>query len=413
MLLYFRRSKFFALLVLLSILGSGLMAQRTVPGLIAMRNGDTIQGNVNFRDIHTTPTSIRVYQKGQPIPQALDPSKISTVHLNKYGGVGEMWYMMYMPYDTSSIDDTKLDSLEVPQYKSGWVLMHQVYSGSHILYRSVDTSKRLRFFISKIDSTPVELVQKRYRPNRIDAIPEYYNCYRLTLYNLLHDCRQDTTLGTLPEFDEPELVSTLMAYDYCKGRDSVWVARRAKGEWAWYLTGGMATGKPYTRYPREGVQPVSWWVGGTGIEFFWARKERRWATYTELQLTPFKAWSQDTSLFITRDIKHVVRLHTLIRYGSSGYAKQRWFVGSGLSFSDIRQPKKLFPYINNYYHGIGLLFEAGWQTGPLGISLKYDYTVGSFVLSRRKRGSYPLRDPVLSVMASWRLAAYKPWLRRK
>jgi hypothetical protein len=425
---FFSSKKCLLIALLTALFALGLRAQPTLPATLTLRDGQVLQGKVEYQEWTISPRYITFFPAGSGASQRFDLAQVSTVELQKSGNRADMYRSFLLPYDTSITRKGWIDIKPEPNWKTDWLLMHQLYAGTYTLYKVTDREDHVHYFIQQRDSLPTELVYKKYTTPQYDSFL-YNRRYRKQLVGAFLDCPRAREVALQARFNTRDLLSAFKKYDECKGVKGV-SAPSDRFKFAWIVAGGGAWNSP-NRDPYKLDQSqsafTSTWVAATGLEVFFPRSNRRRSWYSELMYQPVNLFSDgklDRVNYQYEVTGHTWRWNNLLRFGSPSHARQRLFAGIGISLSknqninikrtrdgEVFQNGVLVPIdeVDNFRQAyqveMGFLANVGFQKGRFGAELRYDYLYGQLVIQQTT--IFPLRNQSAHVLLTYRLTRYR------
>lgn len=405
-----------------------LLAQQPT-GTLTLRDGTVLVGavKINTEQVSVQPT-------GGPA-QTFATAQVKAVRLTDADGSETNYRVYTVQYDTSPHRTEQLLFDAAPRYKTSAVLLEQLHSGAWTLYRQIDASDRTHFFVQKGDSTPIELLKKRYYTASRDTVLNN-NRYQKQLAYYFSDCPDASRDGLSAPYTQRALERVLKLYDRCKGVTAV-VQNRPKTKISVGLVGGgyyVQAFKKTTDFNGKQVvrtgQNLFSWQAGVQMETFLQRSRNRWSYTTDLQVAHFDARYVSANVFVDplffakryEDYYHdrywTLRWTNLVRRQFTLNRRQRWYVGGGISASfntktnrEIKTIERVqYVAVDSFYTyppklrqpaDMGFVANAGYQFGRFGVEARFDWLFGNLLFSQST--IYPVRRSSTFVLLSYKL----------
>lgn len=210
--------KKFAAFILL-LLPSLLLAQEYfTPGYVVLQNGDTVQGQVDFRDWKKNPTKIHFQPAGKPtVSYSADELQAFYVE----DGGGHLYESHRVEIDKSPHLTFQLNKTPDAQTETETLFLYVYLKDRPIsLFYYYDSIKKPHFFIQQGEQRPEELINRKYKVNiEGKEFVKHVDKYKGQLTHLLADCPEiKVPQRTLP-YKKNTLIALINRYNRCKNAD--------------------------------------------------------------------------------------------------------------------------------------------------------------------------------------------------
>jgi hypothetical protein len=427
------RLLFFSGLLSLNIIA--LNAQ-TVRGIITLRDGQTITGDIAYDGWAYQQSFVSIVTGSGGYPQRIPIDIIRMVNM----GPDKIYRSYKIQYDTSQLRPDRLSLFPEARWKTEDMLLWQVHEGAARLYVVVDRTNRTHYFVQKGDSIPEALLYKKYYTDANEQEIKRNKRFRRQLVGAFLDCPNAREAALNANYTEKDLLKVMKAYDQCKGIKPQNNGNVEKPQnWIYGVLAGGSLSQPFDKVKKitnlnSTIQYNPDYAAGIWAERYFKKMGYRSSIYLDAfynafnsELSNLKANPISTVFRSQTDRGSMLRMHTIFRVGARKGATSRLYAGVGLSYSFLlgkgsrktvqeeRLPtsngttlivndtriKPLAP-INLELAGI---VNIGFSYKRLGLELRYDNMLGGLIFETQKNID-PLRLSTVHVLASYRFGQF-------
>ncbi len=373
-------------MIVITFICSQAYAQQSFQsGYIIDAKGDTLRGEIDYRNWSQNPEKI-TFRSHDGIISEKTPEQVKL-----FAVAGEQYLGVEIDLSISAIELNDLDMISEPIMKTKWVFLQTIYDGEKSLY--FHTNRRVNNFYIGINGELVHLVYKSYLKIDNDGIDSRAenNKYLGQLRYYLRDCPKVMSRLERVRYNQTSLVKLFENYNECIGDVSGFKKEKERTKVELGLVAGASltslsfTGIPAFNYMqslnRSSIDPTF----GLAVDFILPRNKRKWSFRTELAYATFNIKegefqeyisAQDYSNHTSSFGLNYLKLNGLVRYnypvgdislfanvgGSYGYViskrsnihiEERYFFGSTPKTENVVL-EEIRKYEQSVLFGIGL-----------------------------------------------------------
>ena len=212
------RTKFSFTILCILLLTVSFAQVNFQPGYIIMKNGDTLEGFIDYRQWESNPEQISF-----AIRKALNPQEYSPISIRGFSVANEIYKSAIVAIETSSIYTNKLDTDGSLDLKTDTVFLQALVLGEKNLLYLKDRMNKEHFYI-KNDTAIDLLIYKRYvklttEDNYInqggeDIVVENVK-FKGQLMSYLNNCPTIFSVISTTKYKRNDLVQLFVKYYHC------------------------------------------------------------------------------------------------------------------------------------------------------------------------------------------------------
>ncbi|MEP2023051.1 MAG: hypothetical protein ABJH98_02215 [Reichenbachiella sp.] len=323
------------------------------PGYILTLGGDTIRGQIDYRNWKINPDQINF----------IDPSSIeqtfSPLEILEFGVADERYLSGIVDYETSStlLNFSKMSQSGQFDLASDTVFLQELFGGNKPLYFFYNNQQREYFYIE--NNNKLELLNyKKYLKKSPSADPDAplaahnsavaeNNRFRAQLMAYLSDCSSVNSKITSAGYGQKSMYRIFESYEKCVNPEGSNQRKREKIETKFGVLAGVSLSSikfsGTDNYNSELIESDFGssvdFTAGVSIEFVFPRSGRKWSIPNELIYTSFSVEADHSDITdpdYLYTISHIelaysyIKLNNMVRY-SIPIGNIHTFINVGLS----------------------------------------------------------------------------------
>lgn len=200
-------------IVILSLCSTTLLAQvKFEKGYFITNDGKRMECLIRNTDSRNNPQSFVYKRSEEDHPTTLTPGDIKEIGISGYS----KYISATVNIDRSAVDETNISELtetRAPKWSSESLFLKAIVEGQAVSLYIYQDHSFVRFFYSKGNSAPQQLV---YKPYRLDANNYSYNKDYLNQLNVDVTC-EGQKVPAQPDYRESDLRRWFTTYNACQG----------------------------------------------------------------------------------------------------------------------------------------------------------------------------------------------------
>lgn len=353
-------------LILVLFLQFSFGQENYIPGYVINKNGDTLQGTIDYRNWKYPPEKISFKNQINSTQIIFTPTDIM-----EFGVQDDKFISGIVETEISSSKINKLKAESLLNIKTDTTFLQVLFEGNKSLYFYKNDYNQDNFYIKR--NTIFELlIHKEYlKEEKGKTVIAQNKRYLGQLNNYLEDCKNVKSILTNLSYNQNSLVKLFKRYYNCSISEPSFKATEANvlaevGALAGISVSSLNfTGDDAFIYLTKGDYSSSTKAtGGLFIDLVFPRNMRKWSLNNELLFTKyeFKTNSEDIehqdqySLFTTEIGFSYIKVNSLARYRMST-GRLGTYINAGVSGGFIISDNKNYNKEERHFYGIETIIE--------------------------------------------------------
>ncbi len=281
--------------ILMAVVGIFVMdciyaQENFVPGYIITLDGDSLKGQVDYRDWRITQKSVSFKTNSNSGQKDYFP-----IEIKGFGVQNEHFISEITDLEVSPTKAEELTTEITPNYRRDTVFLEVLYRGDKNLYLHVSDKSKLNFFIKNELGVEVLVYKKFINIQKGKHVISEYNKFIQQLKDYFPDCESISKSIKNTSYSEKSLNKLFTSYYKCTNKKSEFVKSRAKGRVDFGgIVGASITSLNFSGNGFKYLSEADFNVSTDGsvaifFDFILPKNHGKWSFNNELMYTSYSA----------------------------------------------------------------------------------------------------------------------------